>query len=76
MVAHARLGRPRGSRPNAGTCTENVNVSSHVNPSTNVEYNDRDDQEDYISCFENEVINEGNSSNVDSVCGLDDYFKL
>ena len=39
-----------GSKPNAGTCTENdnINVSSVVNPSTNVEENnnDSDDQED------------------------------
>ena len=34
--------------------------------------NDSDDQEDEnISSFENKIINEDNSSNVDSVSGLD-----
>ena len=33
---------------------------------------DSDDQEDdKISCLENEIINEDNSSNVDSALGLD-----
>ena len=50
-----------------GTCTENynINVSSDVDPSTNVEENDN------LSCFENEIINEDNLSNVDSALGLD-----
>ena len=63
-----------GSRPNAGTCTVNVNVSSNVNPKTNVAENNTDsnDQEDdNISCLENKMINEINLFNVDSVLGLD-----
>ena len=46
---------PRDSRLNKGTCTENDNVSSDVNPTTNVEENnnDSDDQvNDNISCLE------------------------
>ena len=57
----------KGRRPNAGTCTENynTNVFSDVDPSTNVEEND------YLSCHENEWINEDNFFNVDSALGLD-----
>ena len=36
------LAAPKSSRPNAGTCTENVNVSSDVNLTTNVEENNKD----------------------------------
>ena len=44
------LAAPRGSRSNAGTCAENdiINVSCDVNPTTNIEENnnDSDNQED------------------------------
>ena len=42
------LATPSGSKPNKGTCTESnyVNVSSDVNPTTNIEEMDFDDQED------------------------------
>ena len=56
------------------TCTEsgNVNVSSDVNPITNVGEMDSDDQEDdNLSCLENEIFNENNSFNIDSVLELD-----
>ena len=59
----------RCSRPNVGTCTENdgINVSSDVDPSTNVEENFSDGQkDDNLSCHENIIINEDNLSNVDS----------
>ena len=52
-----------GSRPNEGTCTEsdNANVASDVYPTTNVDEMDGDDQEDdNLSCLENEIINEDN----------------
>ena len=68
-----------GSRPKEGTCAEsdNANVSSYVNPTTNVEEMDSDDREDdNLSCLENEIINEDNSSNVDSVLGLDNHKTL
>ena len=71
------LATPRGSRPNAGTCTEsnNVNVFSDVNLTTNVEKNDSDNQEDdNYSCLEIDIINDDNLSNVVnvvSVLGLD-----
>ena len=67
------LAAPIGSRSNAGTCTEsnNVNVSSNVNPATDVEEMGSDYQEDNnLSCFENELFNEDSSSNVVSVLGL------
>ena len=54
------------SRPNAGICTEtdNANVWCDVNSITNVEKMDSDDQDDdNLSCLENELINEDNSSN-------------
>ena len=75
------LAAPIGSRPNAGTCTKsyNVNVYSDVNPATNIEENnnDSDDQEgNNISCLENKIINEDNSSNVGSVLGLDNVKTL
>ena len=63
-----------GSIPNEGirTKSDNLNVSSDVNPTTNVEEMDGDDREDdNLSCLENEINNEDNSSNVDSVLGLD-----
>ena len=42
------LATPSGSKLNVGTCTESdyVNVSSDVNPTTNIEEMDFDDQED------------------------------
>ena len=47
-------------------------ISLCVNPTTNVEEIDSDDQEDdNLSCFESEIINEDKSSNVDSVLALD-----
>ena len=72
MVSISRLpvlAATRSSWPKAELCTESdkVNVSSDVNPTTNVQENnnDRDDQENgNISCPENQVINEDNSSNV------------
>ena len=45
-----------------------------IQGTTNVveNYNDSDDQEDdNISCLENKIIKENNSSNVDSVQGMD-----
>ena len=68
------LATPWGSRPDAGNCTksDNVNVFSDVNFTTNAEENDSDDQEeDNISCLENKIINEDNSYILDSVLGLD-----
>ena len=60
-----------GSMPNEDQ-SDNLNVSRDVNPTTNVEEMDGDDREDdNLSCLENEIINEDNSSNVDSVLGLD-----
>ena len=58
-----------GSWPNVGTFTENdnINVSSDVDPSTNVEENDN------LSCLEAEIINEDNLFNVDSDMGLDNH---
>ena len=50
-----------GCRPNEGTCTEsdNANVTSDAYPTTNVNETDSDDQEDdNLSCLENEIINE------------------
>ena len=64
----------RGSRPNAGTCTENdnLNLSSNVNPSSNVEENYSDSQEDdNLSYLENEIINDDNLPNVNSALGPD-----
>ena len=59
------LAAPSGSKLKAGICTENVNVSSDVNPTTNVEEMDSDDQEDNnLSCLENEIIIDDNLSNV------------
>ena len=63
-----------GSRPNGGTCTEsdNENVTSDANLTTNVDGMDRDDQGDNnLSCLKNEIINEDKSSTVDSALGLD-----
>ena len=63
-----------GSRPNEGICTEsdNANVTSDVNPTTNIDKMDSDDQEDNnLSCLENLIFNEDNSSTVDSGLGLD-----
>ena len=70
------LAAPNGSRPNAGNCTENdnINVFSDVDPSTNVEenHNDSNDQEnDNLSCLENEMVNENSLFHVDSALGLD-----
>ena len=64
------------SPSNESTCTEsgNANVSSDDNPTTNVDEMDSDDQEDNnLSYLGNEIINEHNSSNVDSALGLDNY---
>ena len=66
----------RGSRPNAGTCTDsdNINVSSVVNPSNNIEENNNDSnnlEDDNLSCLENKIINEDNLSNFDSGLGPD-----
>ena len=63
---------PKGSRHNAGTFAENddVNVSSYVDPTINVEKNtnNSDDQkDDNIFCLENKIINEDKSYNVDFV---------
>ena len=69
----------RCSKPNEGICTksDHLNVSSDFNPTTNVEEMDSDDREDdNLSCLENEIINEDNSSNVDSVLGLDNHKTL
>ena len=70
------LAAPRGNRSNAGTCTESdiVNVSSNVNPTTNAEENNNDSdqgEDNNISCLENKIIDEDNSSNLDSIWGLD-----
>ena len=73
------LATPSGRRPNTGTCTEsdNVNVSSDVNPTTNVEENDSYGQEgDNLFCLKNEILNEDNSSDLASVLGLDIVIKL
>ena len=62
------------SRPIEGNCTEsdNANVSSDINPTTNVDELDSDNEEDgNLSCLENEIINEVSSSNVDSALGND-----
>ena len=68
---------PRDSRLNKGTCTENDNVSSDVNPTTNVEENDSYGQEDdNLFCLKNEILNEDNSSDLDSVLGLDVVIQL
>ena len=50
------MAAPRGSRANAGTCTksDDANVSSDVNPVTNVEENinySYDQEDDNISCL-------------------------
>ena len=61
------------SKPES-TCTEsdNANITLDVNPATNVDEMDSDDQEDdNLSCLENKIINEDNSSNVESPLGLD-----
>ena len=57
----------RSRRPNVGTYTENdnINVSSDVDPSTNVEENDN------LFCLENKINNEDNLFNVDSAMELD-----
>ena len=57
----------RGSWHNVGTCTEyyNINISSDVDPSTNLEENDN------LSCLENEINNEDNLFDVDSAWRLD-----
>ena len=50
-----------GSKRKEGTCIEsdNANLSYDVNPLTNVEEMNSDDQEgDNLSCLQNEIINE------------------
>ena len=61
------------SRPDEGTCTEsdNANVISDTYPMTNVDETDDDQEDDNRSCLENEIINEDNSSTVDSALELD-----
>ena len=46
------------------TCTEsdNANVTSDAYPTTNVDETDDDQEDDNLSCLENEIINEANSS--------------
>ena len=68
-----------GSKPNEGICTksDNLNVLSDVNPTTNVEEMDSDDREDdNLSCLENEIINKDNLFNVDSALGPDNNTTL
>ena len=67
------LAAPTGSRSDAGTfiVSDNVNVSSDVNPTTNSVENGWWWSGRSLSCLENEIIEEDNSSNVDSVLELD-----